>query len=332
MRSACGRTACTEGPAGIIALDLDGTLLNSAKELSQGNFAALEAAAEAGWAVVPTTGRFYGGMPDVIRQLPFVHYAITINGAAVMQIERGNENGSMQNAAESGTARPAEPATGAEPVLETLCGAEIPWKQAVEIMEWLDDKPVIYDCYMDNAAWMTAALKEQVDDVVEDPKIRKMFHDLRQPVPELKEFVRQYCGGLAAEERAAQGKAAVNVQKVQFFTRDMELRLRLLEEIPQVFPGILATSSSPQNIELNQTDANKGQALLALADRLGVPHEKTIAFGDGLNDITMLQAAGVGIAMANAEDIVKDAADWVTASCDEDGVARGIERFVFFSK
>ena len=284
-------------PVGIIALDLDGTLLNSSKELSAGNFAALKAAAEAGWAVVPTTGRFYGGMPEIIRQLPFVHYAITINGAAVMKVRD-----------DAGL-----------PCMETLCGAEMPWQRAVDIMDWLDDKPVLYDCYMDNAAFMTAALKEQVDDVIDDPRIRKMYHDLRQPVPELKDFITEYCGS----------RPGMNVQKIQFFTRDMELRARLLTEIPQVFPGILATSSSPQNIELNQDAANKGDALLALADRLGVPREKILAFGDGLNDISMIRAAGVGIAMDNAEDVVKAAADWVTASCDEDGVARGIEKFIF---
>jgi Cof subfamily protein (haloacid dehalogenase superfamily) len=284
-------------PAGIIALDLDGTLLNSAKNLSQGNFAALKAAAEAGWEVVPTTGRFYGGMPDVIRQLPFVHYAITINGAAVMKV-RGEDG---------------------EACMDTLCGAEMPWQQAVDIMGWLDDKPVIYDCYMDNAAWMPEALKEQVDEIIDDPKIRKMFHELRQPVSDLKAFVAEYCSS----------RPGMNVQKIQFFTRDMELRARLLTEIPKVFPGILATSSSPQNIELNQSDANKGQALLDLADRLGVPHDKTIAFGDGLNDITMIRAAGIGIAMENAEPAVKEAADWITASCDEDGVAAGVERFIW---
>ena len=294
-----------KAPAGIIALDLDGTLLDSAKNLSPGNFAALEAAAEAGWEIVPTTGRFYGGMSDVIRQLPFVHYAITINGAAVMQIERVAEG-------------PVGGSSGNEPALKTLCSAEIPWPLAVDIMAWLDRLPVIYDCYMDNQAFMTEALKAKVDEVIEDPKIRKMFHELRQPVPELKDFVMAYC-------RAN----SINVQKIQFFTADMELRKKLLTEIPEVFAGILATSSSPQNIELNFKDANKGQALLALADTLGVSHEKTIAFGDGLNDVSMLRAAGLGIAMENADDEIKEAADWVTASCDEDGVAIGIRRYCF---
>ena len=57
----------------IIALDLDGTLLNSDKELSERNYRALEAAAARGIEIVPTTGRFYDGMPAVIRDLPFVN-------------------------------------------------------------------------------------------------------------------------------------------------------------------------------------------------------------------------------------------------------------------
>ena len=67
----------------IIALDLDGTLLDSQKRLSEANRAALAAAAEKGILVVPTTGRFFGMMPAVVRDLPFVRYAITVNGAEV---------------------------------------------------------------------------------------------------------------------------------------------------------------------------------------------------------------------------------------------------------
>ena len=266
-------------PKGIIALDLDGTLLNSKKELSVGNREALERAAEAGWEIVPTTGRFYGGMPDFIRELPFVHYAITINGAYV----------------------------------EGIYSAEMPYKQAIDIMKYLDELPVIYDCYMNNDAFMTEALKARVDEIVENPRIRKMFYDLRKPVPELKEFL---------ENRGQ------DVQKIQFFTKDANLRLELLEELPRVFENIAVSSSSPQNIEINQKDATKGLALTALAEYLGVDKAHTIAMGDGLNDITMLKSAGIGVAMANGCKEALEAADWMTGHCDEDGVAKAIERFV----
>ena len=71
----------------IIALDLDGTLLDSAKRLSPKNRAALEEAASMGVHIVPTTGRFFGMMPEAVRDLPFVRYAITINGAQVYDRE-----------------------------------------------------------------------------------------------------------------------------------------------------------------------------------------------------------------------------------------------------
>lgn len=271
---------------GIIALDLDGTLLNSKKELSEGNLAALKKAADAGWEIVPTTGRFYGGMPDFIWGLPFVHYAITINGAYVEDLLEGNE----------------------------IYTAEMPYKQAIDIMKYLDKLPVIYDCYMDNDAFMTEALKAKVDEIVENPRIRKMFYDLRKPVPELKEFL---------ENRVQ------DVQKIQFFTKDADLRLHLLEELPKVFENIAVSSSSPQNIEINQAKATKGLALIALAEYLGLDRSKTIAMGDGLNDISMLEEAGIGIAMANGCDEALDAADWVTSHCDEDGVAKAIEKYCF---
>ena len=271
---------------GIIALDLDGTLLNSKKELSEGNLAALKKAADAGWEIVPTTGRFYGGMPDYIRGLPFVHYAITINGAYVEDLLEGNE----------------------------IYTAEMPYKQAIDIMKYLDKLPVIYDCYMDNDAFMTEALKAKVDEIVENPRIRKMFYDLRKPVPELKEFL---------ENRVQ------DVQKIQFFTKDADLRLHLLEELPKVFENIAVSSSSPQNIEINQAKATKGLALIALAEYLGLDRSKTIAMGDGLNDTSMLEEAGIGIAMANGCDEALDAADWVTSHCDEDGVAKAIEKYCF---
>lgn len=271
---------------GIIALDLDGTLLNTDKQLSPGNLAALERAASAGWEIVPTTGRFYGGMPQVIRELPFVHYAITINGAAVADLRTG----------------------------ETIYQAEIPWPQAVELMTVLDGLPVIYDCYMDNDAFMTEQLKEHIDEMVSSPHYRKMVRELRKPVPELKAFLTERQHG---------------VQKVQFFTNQPQLRLQLMEQLPRQFEALCVSSSVSDNVEINQIHANKGEALLALAAHLNVPRERTMAFGDGLNDLAMIRQAGVGIAMSNGEEAVKKASDFITRSCDEDGVAYGIQRFCF---
>lgn len=70
---------------------------------------------------------------------------------------------------------------------------------------------------------------------------------------------------------------------------------------------------------------NKGAALMALAEKLNVPREAVFAFGDGKNDIAMLKAAGCGVAMGNAPDFVKEAADCVCGRCDEDGLAAFIE-------
>lgn len=75
-------------PIRLIALDLDGTLLNSRKELPPEEYSALAEAAAAGIEIVPTTGRFFGGMPQAVRDLPFLHYAITVNGAQVYDIRQ----------------------------------------------------------------------------------------------------------------------------------------------------------------------------------------------------------------------------------------------------
>ncbi len=117
------------------------------------------------------------------------------------------------------------------------------------------------------------------------------------------------------------------VQKMQIYTKDSELRLRLLESLPVVFPKLLFTSSVPNNIEINDPGANKGAGLKFIADKVNIPMSETIAFGDGSNDIFMIRDAGIGVAMANAIDEIKAAADYITLSCDEDGVAEGIKKF-----
>ncbi|MBR4953446.1 MAG: HAD-IIB family hydrolase, partial [Oscillospiraceae bacterium] len=119
------------------------------------------------------------------------------------------------------------------------------------------------------------------------------------------------------------------VQKTQFFMADMALREKLLNELEGMFPDICVSSSTEQNIEINASRANKGEALTALAHHLGYTDENTMSFGDGLNDLSMIKSAGLGVAMENACSEVKNAADYITDTNDNDGVKKAIEKFCF---
>ena len=277
----------------IIALDLDGTLLDSEKRLSEVNRAALERAAEKGVLIVPTTGRFFGMMPPAIRDLPFVRYAITINGAQVYDRETDT----------------------------AIVRDEIPLDMALGVMEFLDRYDVIYDCYRQNWGWMTAALQDKAADYATNEHYLKMVREFRKPVPELK-----------AHLKATAGEG--DVQKIMLFATNRErstaidcLR-KLTDEISARFPEIKVTASTWNNIELNIKTAHKGNALRRFAEHLGFTLENCMAFGDGMNDFTMVEAAGLGIAMENAEPEVKRVAKWIAPSNDENGVAVGIDKWV----
>lgn len=268
----------------IAALDLDGTLLDSQKRLSEANHDALAKAAAAGVLIVPTTGRFFGMMPPAVRDLPFVRYAITVNGAQVYDRE-----------------------TDAAIVRE-----EIPLDMALELMRLLDRHDVIYDCYRCNWGWMTEALQAKADAYAPDAHYLKMIREFRRPVPELKAHLRA---------TAKDG----DVQKVMLFSRNVpEGKAEadaICAEVSAAFPEIKITASTWNNLEFNIASATKGNALKRFAETLGLTLANCVAFGDGLNDLSMIEAAGTGVAMANAHPQVLAAADIVTSSNDDDGVA-----------
>ena len=270
----------------LIALDLDGTLLDSDKRLSEENAAALARAAAEGVEIVPATGRFYRGMPQNVKGLPYVRYVITVNGAAVFDVVQQT----------------------------TVCGSEIPWERAVAVMERLDGLDVIYDCYQDGWGWMTQAFYDRAEEYAANVHSLDMIKNLRTPVPELKACLRERANG---------------VQKIQIFFRDMELRADMLKKLPEEFPDLVVTTSIVNNIEINSREATKGVALEKLAAHLGIPVEETMAFGDDRNDIPMLLAAGVGVAMGNAEEDVKRAADYIADDCNDSGVAHAMQHFLW---
>ena len=88
------------------------------------------------------------------------------------------------------------------------------------------------------------------------------------------------------------------------------------------------TASVANALEINDKSCSKGVALRDICQRMNIDVARSAAIGDSMNDMSMILAAGCGVAMGNGRDEVKAAADWVTASNDEDGVARFIEEKV----
>lgn len=117
------------------------------------------------------------------------------------------------------------------------------------------------------------------------------------------------------------------LEKINMPFLPAKLRRQLWKEIDSM-EEYSVCSSCPGNIEINAASCSKGNALRQLCDKLGVPPEQVMAFGDGGNDRSMLEYAGLGVAMGNAEKPLLEVADCVTESNDRDGVARAIEKFV----
>lgn len=86
--------------------------------------------------------------------------------------------------------------------------------------------------------------------------------------------------------------------------------------------------STPNFLEVMHKESTKGNGLAILADKLGIDLSKTMTLGDQHNDLTMIQQAGLGIAMANAVDEIKENAKYITASQNEDGVGLAVEKWV----
>jgi Cof subfamily protein (haloacid dehalogenase superfamily) len=100
-------------------------------------------------------------------------------------------------------------------------------------------------------------------------------------------------------------------------------------ELERIFDGKLhVTQSSFDIVELLHPEVSKGKALSIIAADLGIKPEEIVAFGDNHNDIGMLHLAGLGIAMGNAHDEVKAAADYITLSNAKEGVAAVIEEMI----
>ena len=115
--------------------------------------------------------------------------------------------------------------------------------------------------------------------------------------------------------------------KVVCFEHDLEKLKRARTAIEKI-GGLEINSSWYTNVEVLGEGVTKAAALRALAEHLGIPMEGTMALGDNENDLSMIEAAGIGVAMGNATDAVKAKADYITVTNEEDGVAKAVAKFV----
>jgi hypothetical protein len=126
------------------------------------------------------------------------------------------------------------------------------------------------------------------------------------------------------EEKVTSNPVKALMMEDPAYLKQVEDRLRpLLESKVNLF------RSKPFFLEFTAKGVDKGAMLAKLADRLGVRQNQVIAIGDGYNDLTMIQYAGLGVAVDNANDQLKKKADYITTSNMEDGVAKVIEEFIF---
>ena len=96
----------------------------------------------------------------------------------------------------------------------------------------------------------------------------------------------------------------------------------------EIYNKYTVLKSAPFFLEFINKEADKGEGLRALAKHLGVNKEEIIAMGDAGNDIAMIKYAGLGVAMKNASMEVKEIADFITESNEDDGVAKLIDKEV----
>lgn len=270
----------------LIATDMDGTFLDDEKRIPEENLRALRECAARGIEIVPATGRTLMGLPEELKRLPGVRYAILTNGAMVADLKENR-------------------------LIDTC---RIPVETAVRIMETarFSDDDVMYDAYIDAVAYTIKEFYENTERYVPTAGLAELVRKTRRVVWDNIAYVKE------------QKKA---VDKINMYFIDMEAKKRMREALKEI-PGILVSSSIPNNLEINAEGADKGGALLRLAEFLGIGQEETMAFGDGENDLSMVKMAGIGVAMANGEEDVKAAADYVTISNNEAGVAAAIRRFV----
>ncbi|MGG1674753.1 Cof-type HAD-IIB family hydrolase [Neobacillus sp. NRS-1170] len=279
----------------LIAVDLDGTTLNSRKEISEENIRVIKKAQQQGHIVMALSG----------RSAISVHAELAKYG---LDCPVGGNNGSELYADGK--------------LIEII---SLTLSQSQRIVLELEKESMPYKIGTAKSTYAHKDWMERFEYVLSSGRVPNEYythkdyemyttapHVYGQPIfNQLEEIIN--------EESA--------VQKFLILGLDPEQKQRLhtiLESIEETF----VTSSSPFNLEITHINGNKGNGLKTMARHFQIPLENTVAIGDEKNDIPMFKAAGLSIAMGNAEDEVKKHSDFVTLTNDEHGVAYAIDKYI----
>lgn len=172
--------------------------------------------------------------------------------------------------------------------------------------------PYVIEAFTEGIAYIDGAYYRKVQETGDAFRSPEYILRTRNPVEDIIGFIFDHADGIE------------NIN-VNFESLDDKAEMR---PVLETIPGATITSSFKNNLEIGGATTSKADALTKLGGLLGITRDEMMAVGDSPNDIAMIRAAGLSIAMGNGEDEVKEAADYVTLSNAEDGVAAAIERFV----
>jgi Cof subfamily protein (haloacid dehalogenase superfamily) len=261
----------------LIVCDLDGTLLNSKREISGRTLKAIARYHEAGGIFTFATGRTEESARVFAEQAGITAPGVSFNGGKVVSL------------------------SGGRVIYESFLAAEPAINAYMAIRKINKDIIVYFDKYRYVAEYT---------DVI-DKYVNRIRHGVHI-IDDIKKVIGDGSG----------------LKKLLVIDPKQEENLILNAVRPAFGDNLNYVKSDPEYFEFMPPGTSKGRALTILAAYLGVAPGETVAIGDHLNDIPMLISAGLGVAMANAEPETLEAADYITASNDEDGVALILEKIL----
>ncbi|MFC0234069.1 Cof-type HAD-IIB family hydrolase [Vagococcus entomophilus] len=283
---------------GLIASDMDGTLLDEHMSISKENAAAVKRALSMGIHFMVATGRGATEALPALEEVGIKCPMITGNGAQAYDAE-GQTLFTFSIEKEN-----------VQQIIQILKENQLYFEIATNKGVYSDNQPQ----RVENAATMIASRTPGLSYKMA-VALSAAHLDLLHII-----YIKDYLDLLE--------DPTIEVLKFIVFNEEGQKVLQPIASQISKLDNIFVTSSYPTNIEINHAMAQKGIAVKKMAEKYDIPLDQVMTIGDNFNDISMLQIAGVSFAMANAEPEVKEQAKYLTQTNIENGVGKAIIRAI----